>query len=64
MILLDLLKESNNDKIEKTVNLNLLAASIIYIYAKRHKLNGKGGITASKLSNFFNIKPASITQLC
>jgi len=58
--LLDTLNENNSNKIENAVNLELLASTLIYIYAKKNGINGRGGITTSLLGKFFKIKPASI----
>ncbi len=40
----------------------LLAASIIYLYLKRNNLNGRGGITAKDVAQYFNVTAPSISQ--
>ncbi len=58
--LLDILHE-NSEKVNDAQKIELLAASIAYIYLKQHKLNGRGGITSKDVGAFFNVKPATIS---
>ena len=58
--LLDTLHE-NTKKVNDAQKIELLAASIAYIYLKQQKLNGRGGITSKDVGIFFNVKSAAIT---
>lgn len=58
--LLDTLHE-NSHKVKDSKKIELLAASIAYIYLKQQKLNGRGGITTKDVGAFFGVKPASIS---
>jgi tetratricopeptide (TPR) repeat protein len=58
--LLDTLHE-NSHKVNDAQKIELLAASIAYIYLKQHKLNGRGGITTKDVGAFFDVKPVTIS---
>ncbi|MEA3492729.1 MAG: hypothetical protein U9R27_12635 [Campylobacterota bacterium] len=58
--LLDTLNE-NSHKVTDAQNMKLLAATIAYIYVKQQKLNGRGGITAKMVGEFFNVKATAIS---
>lgn len=58
--LLDTLHETSN-KVNDAQKIELLAASIAYIYLKQQKLNGRGGITTKDVGAFFKVKPATIS---
>lgn len=60
--MLQTLNETNPNMITDAKKPNLLAASIIYVYLKRNKLNGRGGITAKAVGKYFDVKPTAITQ--
>ena len=60
--MLKLLYESNQSMIEDAQKPNLLAASIVYIYLKRNNLNGRGGITAKDVGEYFGVKASAISQ--
>ena len=60
--MLEILNENNPQMIQDAQKPNLLAAAIIYIYLKRNKLNGRGGITAKSVGEYFDVKGAAITQ--
>ena len=40
---------------------NLLAAAIAYLYLKRNNLNGRGGITAKAVGEYFGVKASAIS---
>lgn len=56
------LNETNPQMIIDAQKPNLLAAAIIYTYLKRNSLNGRGGITAKAVGEYFRVKPTAITQ--
>ncbi len=60
--MLEILSENNPQMIQDAQKPNLLAAAIVYIYLKRNKLNGRGGITAKSVGEYFDVKGAAITQ--
>jgi tetratricopeptide (TPR) repeat protein len=59
--LLVALQTRQPQKIEDAKNLELLAASLIYIYLKREGLSGRGGVTAKDLAEYFGLKATSVT---
>lgn len=60
--MLEILNENNPQMIQDAQKPNLLAAAIVYIYLKRNKLNGRGGITAKSVGKYFDVKGAAITE--
>jgi len=60
--MLETLNKNNPQMILDAQKPNLLAASLVYIYLKRHNLNGRGGITAKDLAKYFNVKAPAISQ--
>lgn len=60
--MLEALNQHNPQIIIDAQKPNLLAASIVYIYLKRNNLNGRGGITAKDLGNYFDVKVSAISQ--
>ena len=60
--MLEQLKENYPHMIEDAQKPHLLGAAIVYIYLKRNKLNGRGGITAKSVGEYFGVKPTAITQ--
>ena len=60
--MLEMLNENNARMIEGAQKPNLLAASIIYTYLKRNNLNGRGGITAKDVGEYFGVKASAISQ--
>jgi len=60
--MLDTLNETNPHMVTDAQKPNLLAAAIVYTYLKRNSLNGRGGITAKAVGEYFGVKPTAITQ--
>jgi len=60
--MLETLNETNPQMIIDAKKSNLLASAIIYTYLKRNNLNGRGGITAKAVGEYFGVKPTAITQ--
>lgn len=60
--MLEMLNDNNPHMITDAQKPNLLAASIIYIYLKQNNLNGRGGITAKDLGEYFGVKAPAISQ--
>ncbi len=60
--MLETLNEINPQMITDAQKPNLLAAAIVYTYLKRNNLNGRGGITAKAVGEYFSVKPTAITQ--
>lgn len=60
--MLEMLNDNNPYMIMDAQKPNLLAASIIYIYLKQNNLNGRGGITAKDLGEYFGVKATAISQ--
>jgi tetratricopeptide (TPR) repeat protein len=60
--MLETLNETNPQMITDAQKPNLLAAAIIYTYLKRNNLNGRGGITAKAVGEYFGVKSTAITQ--
>jgi len=61
LMLLDKLSELYPQLIKDAQKPNLLAAAIVYVYLKEHGLNGKGGITAKDLGEYFEVKGSAIS---
>jgi len=60
--MLSSLYEKHPQMIIDALKPNLLAAAIVYIYLKNNNLNGRGGITAKDLGQYFDVKAAAISQ--
>lgn len=60
--MLETLYKRYPQKIYDAQKPNLLAAAIIYIYLKQNGLNGRGGITAKRVGDYFGVKSSAITQ--
>ena len=60
--MLEVLNKHNPQMIIDALKPNLLAAAIVYIYLKRNNLNGRGGITAKDLGEYFDVKASAISQ--
>ena len=60
--MLENLNEKHPDMITNAQKPNLLAAAIIYIYLKNSGMNGRGGITAKDVGEYFGVKGSAITQ--
>ena len=59
--MLDRLNDEHPQMIIDAHKPNLLAAAIVYIYLKRNKLNGRGGITAKDVGEYFGVKGTAIS---
>ena len=62
LVMLDNLNEIYPDIIKNAKKPNLLAAAIIYVFLKNNGMNGKGGITAKDVGEFFNVSASAISQ--
>jgi len=62
LIMLEDLNEINPQMIENAQKPNLLAAVIIYVFLKKSGLNGRGGITAKDVGDYFDVKAPAISQ--
>jgi len=62
LAMLEALNKNNQQMILDAQKPNLLAASLVYIYLKRNNLNGRGGITAKDLAEYFDVKAPAISQ--
>ncbi len=60
--MLEKLNENYPQMIEDAQKPNLLAAAIVYIYLKHNNLNGRGGITAKSVGEYFGVKASAISQ--
>lgn len=60
--MLETLNKNNPQMIQDAQKPNLLAGAIVYIYLKRNNLNGRGGITAKSVGEYFDVKDSAITQ--
>jgi len=60
--MLEKIHNSNPQMIEDAQKPNLLGAAIIYVYLKRNNLNGRGGITAKSVGEYFGVKAPAISQ--
>jgi len=60
--MLETLKQNNPQMIEDAQKPNLLGAAIVYVYLKRNNLNGRGGITAKSVGEYFGVKAPAISQ--
>jgi len=60
--MLDRLNEEHPNIIIDAQKPNLLAASIVYIYLKRNNLNGRSGITAKAVGEYFGVKATAISE--
>jgi len=59
--MLDRLKDEHRSVIEEAQKPHLLAAAIVYVYLKRNNLNGRGGITAKAVGEYFGVKGTAIS---
>ena len=60
--MLEKIHNSNPQMIEDAQKPNLLGAAIIYVYLKRNNLNGRGGITAKSVGEYFGVKAPAISK--
>ncbi len=60
--LLEKLDSENPQMIINAQKLELLAAALIYSYLKTNNLNGRGGITAKDLADYFDVKAPAISS--
>jgi len=60
--MLQSLNKNHPQMITDALKPSLLAAAIVYIYLKNNNLNGRGGITAKDLGQYFDVKAAAISQ--
>lgn len=60
--MLETLSKNNPQMIQDAQKPNLLAGAIVYIYLKQNNLNGRCGITAKSVGEYFDIKGSAITQ--
>ena len=60
--MLEKIQNSNPQMIEDAQKPNLLGAAIVYVYLKRNNLNGRGGITAKSVGEYFGVKAPAISQ--
>lgn len=60
--MLEALNKNHPQIIQDSQKPNLLAGAIVYIYLKRNNLNGRGGITAKSVGEYFYVKGSAITQ--
>ena len=61
LIMLDRLNDKHQQVIIDAQKPNLLAAAIAYLYLKRNNLNGRGGITAKAVGEYFGVKASAIS---
>lgn len=61
LIMLDRLNDEHPQMIIDAQKPNLLAAAIVYVYLKRNDLNGRGGITAKVVGEYFGVKATAIS---
>ncbi len=59
--MLERLNDEHSQIIIDAQKPNLLAAAIVYVYLKRNKLNGRGGITAKAVGEYFGVKGTAIS---
>jgi len=59
--MLERLKDEHPNMIEEAQKSHLLAAAIVYVYLKRNNLNGRGGITAKAVGEYFGVKGTAIS---
>ena len=62
IMMLDYLEKAFPQIIESARNPNLLAAAIIYVYAKNTGRAGRNGITAKSLAEYFSVNASSISE--
>ena len=58
----DKLNDKRPNMIINAQKPNLLAAAIVYVYLRRNRLNGMGGITAKEVGKYFGIKASAISS--
>ena len=61
LIMLERLNDEHPNMIIDAQKPNLLAAAIVYVYLKRNDLNGRGGITAKAVGEYFGVKASAIS---
>ena len=59
--MLERLKDEHPQMIEEAHKPYLMAAAIVYVYLKRNNLNGRGGITAKAVGEYFGVKGTAIS---
>jgi len=62
LALLKKLDNKNPQMIEDAQKLELLAAALIYSYLKLNDLNGRGGITAKNVAEYFDLKAPAVSS--
>ena len=60
--MLENLNEKHPNMIINAQKPNLLAGAIVYVYLKNSGMNGRGGITAKSVGEYFGVKGSAITQ--
>ena len=60
--LLDKLFQEHPDKVNLAKNLDLLAASLLFLYLRREGKTGRGGFTAKKLASHFGVSAGGVSQ--
>lgn len=56
------LSKKNKSMVQNAQKPELISAAIVYSYLREHGLNGRGGITAKELAQYFNATSNAITQ--
>ncbi len=59
--MLERLKDEHPGMIEEAHKPNLLAAAIVYVYLRMNDLNGRGGISAKAVGEYFGVKGTAIS---
>ena len=62
---LNMLEELNLKQPNTIINAqkpNLLVGAIVFVYLRRNNLNGKGGISAKMVGEYFNVKASAISS--
>jgi tetratricopeptide (TPR) repeat protein len=59
--MLERLKDEHPTMIEEAHKPNLLAAAIVYVYLRMNDLNGRGGISAKAVGEYFGVKGTAIS---
>lgn len=62
LTMLERIQSEHPQMIQDAQKPNLLAAAIVYVYLKRNNLNGRGGITAKNVAEYFDVKATAISQ--
>ena len=59
--MLERLKDEHPHMIEEAHKPNLLAAAIVYVYLRKNDLNGRSGISAKAVGEYFGVKGTAIS---